>query len=112
MDWSRFTLKAIRPIGAAIISTYDGADVSKALLTAQHLADKERTARQVADDVVPPVGSAPPSILCPWDKGLDWSRFTLKAQGRAERSAPAALAGAVTAPPRSRGATWRPGRTL
>jgi hypothetical protein len=55
VDWSRFTLAAVRPIGAAIINTYDAADVGAALVTAQRLADKELTARQVADEVVTPV---------------------------------------------------------
>jgi hypothetical protein len=55
LDWSRFTMRVVRPIGAAIIDTYEADDVAAALVTAQHVADKERTARQVADDVVPPV---------------------------------------------------------
>lgn len=78
LDWSRFTLGAVRPIGAAIIDTYEAADVADALVTAQRFADKERTARQVADDVVPPVKPShvraalvEHGIVPPRAKGLD-----------------------------------------
>ena len=78
LEWSRFTLDVVRPIGAAIIDTYEAGDVAAALVTAQHFADKERTARQVADDVVPPVKPShvraalvEHGIVPPRAKGLD-----------------------------------------
>jgi hypothetical protein len=78
LDWSRFTMNVVRPIGAAIIDTYEPGDVAAALATAQRFADKERTARQVADDVVPPVkpshvraALAEHGLVPPRAKGLD-----------------------------------------
>lgn len=53
LDWSRFTMKAVRPIGAAIIDTYEADDVATALATAQHLADKDGTARNPSPPIKP-----------------------------------------------------------
>lgn len=40
VDWSRFTVKALGPVTAAIIATYDAADVAAALVAAQRLSSK------------------------------------------------------------------------
>ena len=45
LEWGRFTMNVIRPIGAAIIDTYAADDVAAALTTAQRLADKDGTDR-------------------------------------------------------------------
>jgi hypothetical protein len=51
VDWSRFTMNAIRPIGATIIDTYEADDVAAALVTAQRLAEADARAHPVAGRV-------------------------------------------------------------
>jgi len=48
-DWSRFTLGSLRPIGSAIVSTYDPDDIAAALVTAQRIASKDVKPKAGAD---------------------------------------------------------------
>ena len=41
VDWSRFTMTGVRPVSAAIVSGYEGANIAAALVTAQRFASIE-----------------------------------------------------------------------